>query len=106
MLKCILITSLIFVLFVSVIRGSETEEIYIALKTLANSTEGTNQVGSYVGHFCLTTQKAIRENKRGWYTLAKADYLEMKNLLSSDDLDKFKNAFLAFESVFYKYDGN
>lgn len=86
--------------------ASETEEIYIALKTLANSTEGTNQVGSYVGHFCLTTQKAIRENKRGWYTLAKADYLEMKNLLSSDDLDKFKNAFLAFESVFYKYDGN
>ncbi len=86
--------------------GADTEQVYVALTTLRAATTGVEQVSSYVAHFCLTTQHAIREHKRGWYTLAQADYADLKRDLRSDDLSRFKDAFLAFESVFDHYDGN
>ncbi len=86
--------------------GADTEQVYVALNTLSLATTGAEQASSYIAHFCLTTQHAIREHKRGWYSIAKDDYQELKGQLRSDDLARFKDAFLAFESVFNAYDGN
>lgn len=102
----ILSATVLALLVAGSVRAANTEQVLDALTTLAAATEGRDQVNSFVAHFCLTTQKAIREGKRGWYTLAQADYTDLKAQLNSEDLSRFKDPFLAFERVFYHFDGN
>lgn len=88
------------------LHAATTEQVSIALTTLERATAGPDQVHSYFAYFCRTTQQAIRDGRRGWYTTAQADYRALTDHLSAADRSRFAAPLQAFASVFDAYDGN